>query len=559
MPESASSATHQSVGRRWLPLILVFSICQLTGVHATAQVGRPSPVDVVRPRSDLKEPMEQLLKSTVFIRSADDSASGVLISESGLILTTAHGVSENSAGTLPQVAVVLHDQTTLKASVLRADRKADLALLRLDSPPSQLPAPLTIADTGELSRLQLNSTPVLAAGFPGRERGTSSAVVRLGEIIFQDAGSFRTTCTLTAGDSGGPLIRPGVGLIGVHWRIGAATDHNQHISASLILEFVADWSDELPVPSKAAAGPGSDKVPQETPAVAAELRRRIVQLAARSPGAETLIDLGIGTLLDDRRVAAKLSRLNDASTILCRIEGAKEYSPAQLIAHSRTDDLAILQLATGADAKLSFNPVNKAGAGDIVYSSGFARGGIVSRTAHEERSLPLRFGASFMEDESVSGLLVTDVAPNSTAYQCGILKGDQLLSITPLHDVLPTNQNLDDLEDLFRLVQPGDWVRVQFRRDQQIMNGTGQLSINPASEFERTEFLDGRSGRLSARRSGFDNVFQHDIPISPETCGGPVLNSSGELIGINIARRSREATLALPISTVLNLSGKSLD
>ncbi len=46
-------------------------------------------------------------------------------------------------------------------------------------------------------------------------------------------------------------------------------------------------------------------------------------------------------------------------------------------------------------------------------------------------------------------------------------------------------------------------------------------------------------------------VLQHDIPLSPEECGGPLLDLDGHCVGINVARAGRVKTLAVPASDVL--------
>ena len=107
-----------------------------------------------------------------------------------------------------------------------------------------------------------------------------------------------------------------------------------------------------------------------------------------------------------------------------------------------------------------------------------------------------------------------------------------------------------DLELAVEGRQPGDWVMLTVQRDQAILALQGALDLDPGVEFERTEFLDGRAGRLSRRRTGFPAVIQHDIAVQPEECGGPLVDGNGRLVGVNIARRARESTLAIPISVV---------
>ena len=51
-------------------------------------------------------------------------------------------------------------------------------------------------------------------------------------------------------------------------------------------------------------------------------------------------------------------------------------------------------------------------------------------------------------------------------------------------------------------------------------------------------------------RSGFASAIQHDTVLTPEQCGGPLLDLSGKAIGINIARASRTKSYALPTDLV---------
>ncbi len=58
------------------------------------------------------------------------------------------------------------------------------------------------------------------------------------------------------------------------------------------------------------------------------------------------------------------------------------------------------------------------------------------------------------------------------------------------------------------------------------------------------------NGPRNDRLSGFDRVFQHDTVLDPDECGGPVLDTSGRVVGINIARAGRVVSYALPSSLV---------
>jgi serine protease Do len=68
--------------------------------------------------------------------------------------------------------------------------------------------------------------------------------------------------------------------------------------------------------------------------------------------------------------------------------------------------------------------------------------------------------------------------------------------------------------------------------------------------FNRLEYLDGRAGAISLRRTGFPDVVQHDIVLEPKECGGLLISSGGRIVGWNVARRARESSLALPLQVL---------
>jgi S1-C subfamily serine protease len=56
-----------------------------------------------------------------------------------------------------------------------------------------------------------------------------------------------------------------------------------------------------------------------------------------------------------------------------------------------------------------------------------------------------------------------------------------------------------------------------------------------------------RLGAVPTRRlTGFSRVIQHDSPLYPEQCGGPLFNLNGEAVGVNIARFGRVESFAIP-------------
>jgi hypothetical protein len=87
----------------------------------------------------------------------------------------------------------------------------------------------------------------------------------------------------------------------------------------------------------------------------------------------------------------------------------------------------------------------------------------------------------------------------------------------------------------------GDWVSVGIRR------GTLDSTVRiPRIHSVNEGGLNWHSNPLSLRRELFPTVFAHDFSLRPEQCGGPVVDLSGNVVGLNIARADTTRTLAIP-------------
>jgi serine protease Do len=79
---------------------------------------------------------------------------------------------------------------------------------------------------------------VLALGHPGGFDAQRSLVVRLGRIIRMDQGALQTDCTISPGDSGGPLLDMHGHVIGIHSAISTLLAENFHVP---VTEFYSNW------------------------------------------------------------------------------------------------------------------------------------------------------------------------------------------------------------------------------------------------------------------------------------------------------------------------------
>ena len=108
--------------------------------------------------------------------------------------------------------------------------------------------------------------------------------------------------------------------------------------------------------------------------------------------------------------------------------------------------------------------------------------------------------------------------------------------------------------------RPGDVIRIEFLRNGRKRETTAKLKSR--EEMPRYHFNPGQfypqGGKLSKNRTGYPRVLQHDMPITPQQCGGPVVDLDGRILGINIARAGRTKTYAIPSNDVKRLLSEAL-
>ena len=152
--------------------------------------------------------------------SGEDTGTGIVLDDSGLILTNNHVVKEASSIAVSPGASAGKTRT---ATLVGADPDSDLALIKID--PSGLGLkPLTLADS---STVQIGES-VYAIGNPyGLDetltRGIVSALGR--EIKAPDGaaitGAIQTDAALNPGNSGGPLLNTAGEVIGINSQIAS--------------------------------------------------------------------------------------------------------------------------------------------------------------------------------------------------------------------------------------------------------------------------------------------------------------------------------------------------
>ncbi|TWU10997.1 PDZ domain-containing protein [Allorhodopirellula heiligendammensis] len=226
--------------------------------------------------------------------------------------------------------------------------------------------------------------------------------------------------------------------------------------------------------------------------------------------------------------------------------------PARVAAVRRASDLALLVVqADASTVSQSLRAVEFASEvpqiGSFIISpdrSGRVVGiGVVGAAPRKVGHMG-RLGIKLEKIEQ-AGARVRSIIPHSGADEAGLEMGDRIIAIDG-----QTQSNVDIVVSTLNSMFPGEVVQLTIERDGSTVDIPAQLS--EFSVMQESENDARVNGARNVRLSGFERALQHDTVLNPEQCGGPVLNTEGQVIGINIARAGRVVSYALPASLVLN-------
>jgi serine protease Do len=254
-------------------------------------------------------------------------------------------------------------------------------------------------------------------------------------------------------------------------------------------------------------------------------------------------------------VVTKGSRLQGELT--CRIRGGKTVA-AEILANDTENDLAVLKLpVTGLKtvkwATADLLPGQWLATPD---ASGAAISvGVVSVAKREIAGTSGVLGVKIRSPEGMP--TIEAVMDGSGAKQAGMLANDVI--------ALVMDKPVRSLTELQRAVgqhRPGEVLKTTVLRDGKTMQLKVRLGM-PDDVFQelrqfRFRGSEGLNGPLNHRRDDFPAAIQHDSVLLPRQCGGPIVNVSGEVVGINVARADRTVSYALPGDVVRALVEKTL-
>ncbi|MDX1563948.1 MAG: PDZ domain-containing protein [Phycisphaeraceae bacterium] len=274
--------------------------------------------------------------------------------------------------------------------------------------------------------------------------------------------------------------------------------------------------------------------------VAAPARRSVVSV--HCDGAA----MALGTVVGPKQVLTKASELFEPIEI--RTADGKRHA-AELVGVHRDHDLALLSTDAPGLEPVTWAPDPKAirvgswlAASTDPTEAGQVAMGVVSVATRDLRARGF-LGVAF--NTQGRGVRIERVLENTSAQRAGLQVGDRLMEI----DGILINSTKRAIAEIRKYVR-GSIMKLKLQRGDEQIELEVKLGPRPVFSSMRQRMMERSAGRLSDRRNDFEKVFQHDMPLAPEQCGGPVVGLEGMAVGLNIARAGRTASYAIPAAVV---------
>ena len=354
--------------------------------------------------------MKQMNPGQLHAPAEHGLGSGVIVSPDGYILTNNHVVNNAT-----EIQVALNDGRQFTAKVIGSDPKTDVALIRIKA--DNLPA-LTLTDS---DKIEIGDV-VLAVGNPfgiGQTvtKGIVSAKDRTtsGEM---DEDFIQTDAAINPGNSGGALVDTEGRLVGINSAILTHSGGNQGIGFAGPSNLCRWVMDSLVQNGRVDRGFLGVMIQNLTPdlATAFKLDRTTGALVGDvSPGSPAE---KAGLKSGDVITQVNGQPVEDASQLKLRVAESTPGSKVQIAVNrngeSKTFEVTLANLPENKVAQADDQSGNSKK--DALAGVGVAD---LDQNTRAELSIP----------SQVQGAVITEVAPDSAAYQAGLRTGDVITEL----------------------------------------------------------------------------------------------------------------------------------
>ena len=367
--------------------------------------------------------------------------SGVIVDPSGIALTNAHVVDKAT-----DIDVITLDGKKHKAKVLGADKKTDLAVLKLDDGKERF----AFARLGDSDRMQVGDW-VIAVGSPFGLQSTVTAGIVSAKARQIGAGPFddfiQTDAAINPGNSGGPLVNMQGEVIGINTAIVAG---GSGIGFAIPSNMARKIYTELQAKGRVTRGWLGVSIQPLT----AEL--------AKSFGAKDTKGVLLSEVMPDSPAAKSGLKQGD---ILLEFDGKKVEAPADLqraVGLSSPGLTAKVKVWRDQGEKTVEIKVGEAPEEREAQQRGSGNGGsrAVGMMGVDVESITPAI-ASQLNLRSTEGVIVRRVEDGSPAAEAGVQRGDVIREINRQRV-----RTVGDWERLTKDVKDGDRITMLLQRGQ---------------------------------------------------------------------------------------------
>ena len=343
------------------------------------------------------------------------TGSGVIVRDSGYILTNNHVVAEAD-----ELLVRLQDGREYKAKVVGTDPETDLAVIKVDADG------LTAANLGDASHVEQGDW-VLAVGSPfGLDHTVTAGIVsakgrQIGIIRERNGMGFedfiQTDAAINPGNSGGPLVDLEGDVIGINTAISTRTGSYQGVGFAIPSNMAKLVMESIIEKGRVERGWLGISVQPLTPEL------------AESFGFKSSAGVLIGGVMPD--TPASTAGLKEGD-IITAIDGKAVANPTELV-----NTIAALPPGTSVELELfrsgkftdvsvdlGLRPLPEA-----VEAVASAPGDSTTNIGMTVESVTAELAQRFGFEESTKGVVVTQVDPGSAAANAGVRPGDLVRSV----------------------------------------------------------------------------------------------------------------------------------
>jgi serine protease Do len=255
-------------------------------------------------------------------------------------------------------------------------------------------------------------------------------------------------------------------------------------------------------------------------------------------------EVALGAVVDAGGYAVTKASVLSGKLVCRFVNGATR--DAQLVGANAAHDLALLRIAATNLPAVSWRDGDPPLPGSFVATTGALDEPVaIGVVSSEPRTIsgpasPTRprgwLGIGLGGGDSGTG--VESVARDSPAAKAGFRSGDEVKRVEGV-----AMESADQIINTVRSFAPRQTIKVLVLRGDKELElsatlGKPRLTQGPQDHWG--------GGPFSERRTGFPLVLPHDTPLEPKDCGGPLVDTDGRVVGINIARALRVTTYALP-------------